>query len=55
MFMRAYATARTKPHITVVQKGSADEARFRIMFPECRYETEGLEAFLGQRLAPAGG
>lgn len=55
MFMRAYATARRKPHITVVQKGSADEARFRIMFPECEYESEGLESFLSHRLAPAGG
>ncbi len=47
MFCRAYQGRQTKPRVTVVQHGIdlKTVARYRIMFPDCRYEVRGMEEF----------
>jgi len=46
LLLRAYHGASSKPEITVVQNGNQEQARYRVLFPDCRYETNGLEGFL---------
>jgi hypothetical protein len=48
MFLRAFSARKRPPDIRVIQHGSnpATEARYRVFFPECRYESGGMEAFV---------
>jgi len=47
MFCRAYQGRARKPRVTVVQHSSDPKtiARYKLMFPECRYEVGGMEKF----------
>jgi hypothetical protein len=55
LFLRAYNGRETPPAVRVIQKGKdkAVFARYRLFFPNCIYETEGLEGFLSNELRPA--
>jgi hypothetical protein len=52
MLMRAYQARADRPRITVVVKEDQPEParalknRYRLLFPECDYFTDGLEAFI---------
>ena len=46
LLLRAYAGAKKKPNVVVVQDNGSAEARYRLLFPQCRYEKRGLETFL---------
>jgi len=46
LLLRAYATAKKRPKITVVQLGDADRLRYHLLFPRCTYRSDGLEGFL---------
>ena len=47
MFTRAYNARSRKPSVTVIQKGTDLRTlkRYRVMFPDCRYSTDGVEWF----------
>jgi hypothetical protein len=47
LLIRAYAGRKEKPHVTIVQHGNGDRARYELLFPGCTYHADGLEAFLG--------
>jgi len=51
LFIRAYSAATEKPKITVVQLGNSAKSRYKILFPDCRYEAGGLEKFLDRHSA----
>jgi hypothetical protein len=48
MFCRAYQGRAKKPRVTIVQQGCDPKtmARYKIMFPDCRYECGGMEQFI---------
>jgi hypothetical protein len=50
LFLRACASASRqnpgKPKVTVVQNGRKAMSRYKLLFPNCDYESGGLEAFL---------
>jgi hypothetical protein len=48
LFVRAYQARSAPPRIRVIQKGDNKTilSRYRLFFPECSYETEGLEGFI---------
>ncbi len=46
LLIRAYAVAQEKPKIVVVQRSKDQEARYRVLFPDCDYRSDGLDAFL---------
>jgi hypothetical protein len=56
LFMRAWQSRSDRPRVTVVQHGGnrATRARYRLMFPDCKYLTFGLEGFLRRQLEPLG-
>jgi hypothetical protein len=48
LFIRAYRGRRTPPRIRVIQKGHDEttRSRYKLFFPDCIYQTDGLEEFL---------
>lgn len=46
LLLRAYTARSQPPRITVIQQGDADRARYKLLFPHCTYDSEGLESFL---------
>ena len=46
LLVRAFAGAKPKPEIIVVQRSTHEEARYRMLFGECDYRTGGFESFL---------
>jgi hypothetical protein len=46
LLVRAYATARTRPEVTVVQHGEDARPQYELLFPGCTYEPGGVDAFL---------
>ncbi len=46
LLLRARSTAERPPRITVVQLGDAERHRYELLFPECKYVSDGLEGFL---------
>lgn len=54
LFLRAHNARETPPSIRVIQKGEdrAVWSRYRLFFPNCSYETEGLEGFLYNEYGP---
>lgn len=48
LFLRAYHARATPPAVHVVQKGDALLPRYRLFFPDCTYESGGLEAFIDE-------
>jgi NAD-dependent SIR2 family protein deacetylase len=55
LFLRAYNARKTPPFVRVIQKGEnkAVSSRYRLFFPNCIYETGGLEGFLYNEYSPA--
>jgi hypothetical protein len=53
MFLRAYSGRPNKPDVEVIQlrDDSATKARYRILFPGCRYRTGGMEKFVDSLVA----
>lgn len=54
MFQRAYSSRIHKPTVKVVQFKSNlnTEGRYRIIFPGCDYDTEGMESFVNDLMTP---
>lgn len=48
LLLRAYATAKTTPKVTVVQFGNEAKRHYRLLFPKCDYRDDGLERFLSR-------
>lgn len=48
LFLRAFNGRNIRPRIRVVQHGddNATRARYKLFFPQCEYETDGLDGFL---------
>lgn len=54
IFTRAERAHRGPLEVVVFQRGGTLEDRFRLLFPDCRYETGGIERFIEQLPAPEG-
>jgi NAD-dependent SIR2 family protein deacetylase len=48
LLLRAYATADRTPEITVVQNGDRAKPNYKLLFPKCDYQNDGLEKFLAR-------
>lgn len=48
LLLRAYATAKKKPDVTVVQQGDKAKPHYKLLFPKCDYRNNGLEQFLSR-------
>jgi hypothetical protein len=54
LFLRAYNARQIPPLVHVIQKGEnrAVSSRYRLFFPNCVYETRGLEEFINNEYRP---
>ena len=49
MLVRAFHAKDNSPKVTVVQKGSDAEPRYRLLFPNCEYHADGVNVWLNNR------
>jgi len=56
LFLRAYNGRESPPEIRIVQKGESRDviSRYKLFFPNCIYDTDGLEGFLAREYTPTG-